>query len=181
MNIVGIDPGKDGGVVSLSDAGLIRGYFIPVKIGTVLDIQAYCSYLNSIIRSSTEDTHIFIEDVHSVFGASAKANFQFGRICGLIEGMVVSLQKPYTMVQPKEWQKEMFQGVPVIKKPGSKAKGRGSFDTKKMAEVAFRRLFPETDFNVTSKGNKSKNVHDGLVDAILIAEYGRRKLTIRRS
>ena len=179
MNIIGIDPGKSGGIVTLHEDGDIISYFIPKLIGTVFDISSFYEYLR--IETGAADTHIFIEEVHSVFGSAAKANFEFGRINGIIEGLVCSCNTSYSKVQPKIWQKEMFEGVPIIKKPGSKAKGRGSFDTKKMALVAFQRLYPETDFNITSKGNPSKNVHDGLVDAILIAEYGRRKLIKRRS
>ena len=46
-----------------------------------------------------------------------------------------------------------------------------------MAAEAFKKIFPEhvEAFMITAKGNKSKNLHDGLVDAALIAEYARRK------
>ena len=74
----------------------------------------------------------------------------------------------------------MFEGIPEIRKPEKITKSgkivRGRVDTKAMAEQSFRKWFPLLDFNMTENGNKSKNVHDGLVDAILIAEYCRRKL-----
>ena len=68
----------------------------------------------------------------------------------------------YTLVPPKTWQKEMFLGIPAIQKAKSSAN-----DTKAMALIAAKRLFPE-DMLKTNPKNKP---HDGIVDALLISEY----------
>jgi len=69
----------------------------------------------------------------------------------------------------------MFEGIPIITKLSSTGKTKIK-QTKKMAEIVVCRLFPKLDLYITEKGNPSKNIHSGLMDALLIAEYGRRKL-----
>ncbi len=46
-----------------------------------------------------------IEDVHALFGSSAKATFSFGQRLGELEGMLQSMSIGYIKVKPKEWQK----------------------------------------------------------------------------
>jgi len=41
-----------------------------------------------------------------------------------------------------------------------------------MALVAAKRLFPGQDFTLTERATKA---HDGMVDALLMSEYGKRK------
>ena len=166
-NIVGIDPGKNGGIVLITDEG-IRYWCIP-KISKEVDLRK----LNKIFSMIPENCMIFIEKVHAIFGSSAKSTFEFGRVCGILEGMIVSRGFAYQMIEPKTWQREMFMGITPIYKPGKKRK---MLETKKMAELAYRRLFPDLDLYVTENGNTSKKVHDGLVDALLLAEFGRRKI-----
>ena len=79
----------------------------------------------------------------------------------------IPLGIPYIKVPAKEWQKEMFKGVDEITKPG-----KTSRDTKAMALVAIKRLFPELKLTFNDRSTKP---HDGLIDAVLIAEYSKRK------
>jgi hypothetical protein len=167
MKIIGIDPGKNGGITSLED-NEIHQYTIPkIKGSTKVDYRK----LDGIIAQWRGcDTHVFIEEVHALYGSSAGATFSFGYICGVTMGMIVSAKVPFTLVQPKVWQKVMFKGIPDIRKPYKDGK-KGKTDTKAMALIAAKRLFPGMDFLATQR---SKNPHDGLVDSIIIAEYGRR-------
>jgi hypothetical protein len=71
----------------------------------------------------------------------------------------VALGISYEKVYPKVWQKEMFLEIPPIRKKN------GSTDTKAMAYVAAKKYFP--NIKLTKKD-------DGLTDALLLAEYGRR-------
>ncbi len=176
MNIIGIDPGKTGGIVSINDNNTIKYHFIP-KIGNEVDVRK----LNDIFNLyNPKEWKVVIENIHALFGVSSASTFALGHICGLLEGYIVSHEFSFIKVNPKLWQKEMFEGIPekrktgkVNSKTGKITKGR--IDTKKMAELAYMRLFPNIDLYLTEAGNKSKNVHDGLVDAILLSEYGRRK------
>jgi hypothetical protein len=84
---------------------------------------------------------------------------------GILEALCVSLNLPYHKVKAKVWQKDMFQGVPELTKSGKR-------DTKGMALVACQRMFPTLKLTF---GERATKPHDGLVDAVLIAAYGKRK------
>jgi hypothetical protein len=178
MIIIGIDPGKNGAIIELSDTGVRARYTMPL-IGNEFDIQALHQILCWFKNNGAH--HIFIEDVHAIFGSAAKATFSFGFVCGAIQGVVVACGIPFTVVQPKIWQKEVYQGIPEIRKPPiiikkGKRTGQtiqGKRDCKKMSELAAKRLFPTVDLR---KNEACKISHDGIVDALLIAEYGRRIL-----
>jgi len=177
--IVGIDPGKTGGIVCLDNSGNFMESFIIPKIDGDVNMKAFANIFHHLAEHYS-DVHVFVEDVHALYGSSAGATFSFGKICGQIEMGLYTCFLPHTYVQPKAWQKVMFGGIEEIRKPskinkkGKEIKGRR--DTKAMAELAYKKYFPDVDFYFTEKGNKSKNVRDGLVDAILIAEWGRRKI-----
>lgn len=87
--------------------------------------------------------------------------FKFGRVYGALQAMCAAHQIPVLEVTPQRWQAEMLEGIPGIQKTSGKK------DTKKMAQLAAQKLFPS--LTIPKK-------HDGLIDALLIAEWGRRKL-----
>ena len=74
---------------------------------------------------------------------------------------------PYTKVQPKKWQKQAWEGIPLIKKPSSTGKTQVT-DTKAMSLIAAKRLFPKEDLRATER---SKIPHDGKVDSLLMANH----------
>lgn len=164
---VGIDVGKKGAITFISKDKKVRGYW---KVPTIKDKEIDITQLGEIFRNLSLNYDIgvvIIEDVHSIFGAGAKANFQFGRCLGLLEGMTIAFSLPFIKAKPKDWQKEMWEGVSKIMKPGTK-----KVDTKATSLVAAQRLFPGEKFLPTER---SKVPHDGIVDGLLMAEYGRRK------
>jgi hypothetical protein len=175
---IGVDVGKKGGIAIISESQnketKIQLLTIPVIKNKAVDVHALTQLF--IGDSPVTTTHVVIEDVHSIFGAGAKANFQFGWIAGIIEGIVISKGLKFTKVQPKEWQKEMWQGVTPITIPGKSTKKDGTLktkvDTKATSLIACKRLFPGVNLVPTQRARKE---HDGLVDALLMAEYGRRK------
>ncbi len=177
MNIyVGIDPGKDGGIVILFPDNSVEKFTIPL-IGGFVDEKSLSDIFRNIkIFEEEHNVKAILEDVHSIFGTSAKSNYSFGDINGFLRGMLVAYKIPFVKVQPKEWQREMFKGVPEKRKPSKLDRNgkerKGSIDTKSMAALAVQRLFPEIDLR---KSERSKKQHDGLVDALLMAEYCRRK------
>lgn len=185
MNILGIDPGKNGAIVVYDSVDkTISKITIPL-IGKILDLNELARMLKMYDRCNS---HIFIEDVHALYGSAAGATFTFGFVCGAIQGIICTLQIPYTLVQPKAWQKVIYQGIPEQRKPPKKLskkelaikaaggkvrkpKDIGSIDTKAMSLIAAKRLFPDIDLR---KNERCKVPHDGIVDALLIMEYGRR-------
>ena len=166
---VGIDPGKNGFICILTDEGFTFSE-IP-KIGKMVDIHELSKIFHNLyIDSAEKRVHCVIENVHALFGSSAGATFEFGYVNGVLEALLVSIGIPYTKIQPKEWQKEMFKGVDQMKKPSSTGKTHVN-DTKGMALVAAKRLFPNLDLRATER---SKNPHDGKVDSLLLCEFSRR-------
>lgn len=156
---IGIDPGKDGAWAIVYPHGEIE-YHVFSKIGDEVDI----SDLNNRLKAMSQKVrHCVIEDVHSIFGASAKANFQFGRIVGVLETLLICNHIPFTKVAPKAWQKVMHEGIPKMTKAG-----KTSSDTKAMSLVAAKRIYPNETFLATER---SKVPHDGIVDAALMAKY----------
>lgn len=169
---IGIDIGKNGAIVVIGPTGVVSTSIMPMigkGKGSEIDKKALRDFFWSY---ADEKTVVVIEDVHSIFGVSAGSNFQFGRALGIIEGLVEVLQLPYYKVSPKTWQGTCFEGVPVIEKPGTKAKGRNSYDTKAMALIAAQRLYPKLDLR---KSQKAEKPHDGIVDALLMAHYAKLK------
>src|SRR5690606_3365079 len=84
---VGIDPGKSGAIAFVDYQGNLHKWVIPV-IGNDIDGNELYRIINHI---STKYRPTFvIEDVHSVFGAGAGSNFQFGFVCGFIRAMVIA-------------------------------------------------------------------------------------------
>ena len=175
-HFLGIDPGNTGGIVLLdSNSNIVKQWTMPFieKIGiTTTELSKILLEVSSI-----GNVQVAVEDVHAIFGSSAKATFSFGKGVGIIQGLLVAHKIPFTLVQPKKWQKEVWAGVLEIRKPSKRMESgnmrKGSIDTKKMSLVASQRLFTDHDFR---KSTRSKNPHDGLIDAALIAEYCRRKI-----
>lgn len=156
----GIDVGKNGGIAIINSEGGLQLYTIP-KIGTKVDYLE----LDKIFKSFDSKCRFCIEDVHSIFGTSAKSNFNFGEIKGILTGMVISNGFPWELVPPKKWQKEIWTNSDMVKKPNKRT------DTKATSLLAAKRIFPDQTFLATSR---SKKPHDGLFDSALIAEYCRR-------
>lgn len=174
---IGIDPGKTGGIVVLSQGGEVVSFHQIPKIGKDIDTDEFAAIFKRIIEDCVTfgaTPHACIEKVHALFGASAGSTFGFGYCVGLIDGVVKMGQIPFTKLQPKEWQKIVWQTDEIEREPDKISKtGRkvaGKVRTKIVSLKAFKRIFPSVDFRT----GRMKNQPDGLVDAILIAEACRR-------
>lgn len=159
MNVLGIDPGQSGGLILMNPSGDILGKEVmPITETKELDKQAFISLL------SEWDTwgrfHVFMERIVP-FAMTAKSAMTFGRQLGMIEQILWDKGYSVTFVEPKKWNKEMHQGIDQNIKP------------KVRTSIAISRLFPKVNLLATEKSKKS---HEGLCDALLIAEYGRRSL-----
>lgn len=167
---IGIDIGKKGAIVYQRIDGEIEAHPVPmikdeVDYAFMYDIlQHMC---NKHLATYNCNPHIIFEKLGVIFGSSKATAFSMGYQSGAVEMMAISLGIPYTKVPAKQWQKEMFTGVEEITITGKKTR-----DTKAMALVAAKRLFPTKDFKFTERSSKP---HDGYVDAILMSEYAKRK------
>jgi crossover junction endodeoxyribonuclease RuvC len=143
--IVGIDPGKKGGVASIRADGYLLDY-VPM-------CEAY--ELAEYLRDK-EILRCYVERCQAMPSQGVKSMFTYGVGYGKILGVLETLKISHDTVPPQTWQRKMI--------PGTK-KG----ETKKAALVKARQLFPHESFVLPS----CRVAHDGVVDAVLIAEYGR--------
>jgi len=100
---IGIDPGKNGGISVFWADGSIDAYRFPKKqellVNIIEKIKKHC-------REEKCNSVWVIEDVHALFGSSAKATFSFGRNLGYWEGVLSSKRIKWTKVSPKVWQSD---------------------------------------------------------------------------
>lgn len=157
MMIIGIDPGKTGGVCIFSEGLMSLLFAMPENI------QELIGDFRSVIElasSSESKLMVWLEKSQPMPKQGVTSVFTYGRHFGNLEGIITALKMPCTLVQPREWTKEMHRGT--------------SQDTpKKRSLEAALRLAPSVNFLATPK---CKKPHEGLVDAYLIAEYGRRQI-----
>ena len=151
------DPGKKGGFTIINNQGeLVYKAIMPI-LGKEYDIQEIKAML-TIYKLS----HLVIENVHAIQGKIGNSsNFNFGLGKGILMGLVSGLEIPFTLVNPKAWQKVAWEGV------------TKQTDNKKTSLIAAKRLFPGEDFLATSR---SRVPHDGMVDASLMCYYIKREL-----
>lgn len=174
MNYLGIDPGKNGACVLLNSEGKVVNQIVMPVFGKELDIHFFAGFIKGCYESCDKNMSVFIEEVHAIHGSSAGNTFEFGQAFMMCKAVCAALQIPYQTIKPKTWQKIMYNNIkeirkkPTIDKNGKKRKGK--LDTKKMSLVSSKRKFPL--FN-NLKSKRCSVPHDGLVDAVLIAEAGR--------
>lgn len=167
---IGIDPGSIGFITIRYQDGELE--FIPIE-----GCNFYALSLKLMMLQQTYDTFAIMEEVHAIFGSSAKATFAFGEINGLLKGLLIATGIPYQLVQPKQWQKEIWINQDMVvdhKKVIVKGveQTRKEVNTKQTSLNAARRLFPDIDLRKTER---CKKPDDNLVDSLLICEYARRK------
>lgn len=95
-----------------------------------------------------------VEKVHAFRGQGVSSMFNFGMNFGWIQGLIYSFSIPMQLVDPRKWLKHY--GL--------------DNDKQKHIECA-RRLFPTVNLKATERCKKD---NDGIADALLLAEYGRR-------
>lgn len=168
---IGIDIGLKGAIVEIDTNSNTKTYHnMPVKNGEI-DPEGIYQLLQHIQQTSLtrykQNPIVLFERLGVIFKSSKATAFSMGRQAGIIEGFVVGLGLPHHIIPPKIWQKEMFNGIIMPKK------STGSNDTKAAALIAARRLYPGEEFKISTR--KDSKDHDGIVDALLLCEYAKRK------
>lgn len=161
MVIMGVDPGQNGGVAFLSDNGEILHYRkMPVKLvddKKIIDIAQIAAMI-----ANFEPEHAFIEKAQAMPHQGVVSMFNYGTGYGMILGLCLSLEALIStqLIRPQVWQKFMYAAMPDPK----------AMEPKARAMLRFSEIWPHlVEQNVT---------HDGIIDAMLIAEYGRRTLNL---
>lgn len=126
--IVGIDPGKNGGIVSITNGRITDITKMPPTPEDLVNHFLYLGFPNQPLGIKS---YVIIENVHSMPTDGAKSAFSFGKQLGNIEGVLASFSiKPYR-VSPQEWQ-SFFS----IKRQDKQSK----WDFKKMLRDESRRI-----------------------------------------
>jgi len=162
MLFVGIDPGKLGALAFLAASREPR--LVPMPLIKHLRGQGRDEFdlagLRDLLKDSEPPSLVTIERGQPLPPklGGAMANFQRGYSRGVIEGLCCALRIPYQLVAPQAWQRVMHQGTPA-----------GSM--KQRSILAAQRLFPDV---VLRRSPRCWTLDDGMAEALLLAEFGRR-------
>lgn len=144
---IGIDPGKSGAMAIIHALGNVE--VIP------FDAVEYSLAL-ARVHGGAYPVTCCVEKVGAMPGQGVVSMFNFGHNLGVIEGLLRGYGIPYQLVPPQTWKKEFSL----------------SSDKAKSIEVC-QKLFPNVRLLATERSRKP---NDGMAEALLMAEYARRKL-----
>lgn len=160
MILIGIDNGLTGGLAAISGISgkLIESLVMPTQGKAKGNEVHSCFVLDFLDRWDRADITALLETPgkHSP-GVQALCSMwdSYGAIRAILETRGIRHHR----IAPQTWQRKIL---------GNVAKGQ----TKPAALSAARRLWPDESFLATARSTKP---HEGLIDAALIAEYGRLK------
>jgi crossover junction endodeoxyribonuclease RuvC len=150
--VIGIDPGKSGGVCWMSEER--------IEVWTVQELFEE-SYTNlKLFQKSYPAKNVLIEKVHAMPQQGVVSMFTFGEVYGKLQMLfeLISKGKPLTFIRPVEWQK--YHGI-------SRDKGEPKPVYKDRLKDKAENLYPYLDIWENTLG-----LQRSLCDAILIADYG---------
>lgn len=158
MIISGMDPGKNGALVTLFEDGSTLVNRVPLKEGKIRPGRKSAARVPDEVRWAQEwrrqlifnapDVFV-VEAVHGWKGQSAGASFAFGRATGFAMATLMSVNVPFHPVAPNVWKAKM--GI--------------STNKAHSIEEALR-LIPSLAPHLTHQSD------DGVAEAGLLAYYG---------
>lgn len=180
---IGVDPGKEGAIAVIDglikpgsdNAAVLEVRMIPMIVGEKkkgkkaprpeYDIEQIAAWFKGYRGTCSGVTVERSQPLSMLPNKTAGADtFKPGSIAQFNRGvqrgfawLLTALDIPFQLVPPRTWQKTMLQG-------------EEDSDTKKRAINAALRLFPGVDLRRTPR---CTTPHDGIAEALLLAEYGR--------
>ena len=149
MIYIGIDPGKRGAVAYLMETE--KGW-----VQNVRPIDDLPQLLHRIVRTG-QPIRCCLEKVHAMPKQGVASTFSFGENFGWCKGLLEAHGIPYQEVPPGVWKKSF-----------------GLLNTDKQHSIAVcKKLFPDA---VLRPNERCRVDNDGMAEALLMAEYARRKL-----
>ena len=152
IRICGIDPGKQGALAVIGEGE--PSILLMPYVGKELDCRAVFSFLKD-----NEVDGVVLERQIGMAGQGRTSIFSIAKAYGELRACVEILGVPYLTPLPTQWTKVALAGVP------------GSGKARNVA--ASRRLFP----NVNLTPGRRTKPHDGIADALLLATFGKEKLS----
>lgn len=153
MTYIGIDPGKNGAIaIIFTDK---HKSIKKIELYSPFDEKEYIKLLSDLQKGKNEAI-CCLEKVSARPGQGVTSMFNFGMNFGWIQGVLMAKGIAYELVTPQKWKKEFSV----------------TSDKNTSIDVA-KKLFPNVSFKQTERCKKD---HDGMAEALLMAEYARRKL-----
>ena len=143
--IIGVDPGKSGGMAVLSDGRLLDAIPMPL-VGKDIDAHGIRDFIDAWGNSTAV---VALEEVHSLPRQGVASTFTFGMGYGIVIGVALGAGYAMRMVRPAEWKR--LVGIPA-----------GSEKDASFAKATM--LFPDM------RDRWKLKKHDGVAEAALIAE-----------
>lgn len=154
MIYIGIDPGEKGGFASIMSSGKETAIDMPLLPGGKEIDALLISQILTIHKKSKQNIFCVLEKAQSMPGQGSSSTFNYGVGYGEVRGILKALSIPFEEIRPSIWKKEFS----LLKK------------TKKDSVLMASKLFPGQILK-TKKGR----LLDGKAEALLLAEYARRK------
>jgi crossover junction endodeoxyribonuclease RuvC len=106
VKVIGIDPGLSGALWYDSGHYVYSWLDMPtIEVNGKRNIDGH-AIRDWIVEIGHVD-HVILEHVQGVQGSGATGAFTFGFGAGLIEGLLIALDRPYTKVRPQRWTKDL--------------------------------------------------------------------------
>lgn len=149
MRFCAFDPGKSGALAIIDDEGV---WAIPLPFnGDELDIGELANHFIG------EPCFVALERVHAMPKQGVCSVWTFAQGYGELRGMLKTLSVPFAEPTPQAWKKLILAGMDW--------KGRKECSIEYVAK-----RYPQVDL----KPGKKRVPHDGMADAICLAEYAKR-------
>lgn len=152
--VLAIDPGQAGALVWLA-GDFFEWAVMPLKADGTKDLD-FAKARELIAR---RPAHVFLERAHAGAMGTTGA-FNYGRSFAGLEIAIELSGLPVTYLEPSKWAKVMHEGISKDLKPKAKS------------IIAVDRLFKK--FHDQIPKNKNGKMHEGVMDALLIAGYAER-------
>lgn len=185
MVYIGIDPGANGGIATIvpKEYTICKPNMITFPKPNDKNIAIVEKYKdeyliqlckNLVINTpdsviSNKDIVAYVEEVHSHPRQGVASTFTFGVNYGKILGILKAFGIEPKLVRPGEWKKEL--GVLLPKEQKINDANANKKLAKQLSINKVKKLYPEVNL-IPKRGKKE---HDGMAEALLIAEYGRRQ------
>lgn len=142
--LVGVDPGKTGGLALLSYRGAVVSATAMPDVDA--DLFAWLQVARREARQAGHPCRAWVERVHASPQMGVVSAFTFGEQSGRVKMALRAAGIPYDLVAPSTWQKAL---------------GCQTGGDKRVTKILAERWFP------------GEKITHAIADALLIAEYGR--------
>ena len=133
-----------------------KGGLAVIRDGGITVVPYEKSRYIEILSRVPLDSVCCLEHVHAMPGQGVTSMFNFGQNFGWVQGVLEAMGVSYELVQPQKWKKEF-----------------SITGDKNSSIMVCKRLFPGVSLLPTERCRKD---NDGMAEALLMAEYAKRRL-----